>query len=389
MREKIDAPTGTRPRRVRRVIGVVVLGCVLVVGFSWARAVLVSNQESFAARNAEWMRDNHLGFVVDRVEQYQYAHDQPRNGGTPVKALTRGVDTAKRPVASSVGDAPPAPMVTRATPPFPGEGVWSPAGPPTPGGKYGVYTTRIRPNALKTSLVDFVARIDPKLVDLRIVAGTKLPGGSWSHPPEITPAECPRAILALNGGFRFDQSEGGWYSDGHASPDYPLVTGAASLVVMKDGSVRLGEWGRDIGTKDLGKVATVRQNLRLMVDNGAVVPTIDDGPTWGARLKNSLFVWRSGYGITADGQLLYVGGPGLTPRDLAERLVDAGAVRGMQGDINPSWVTSNLYRATSTGCHGAKALDAAPSLGGQKSSGDRYLASDTRDFIEVLSKSKA
>jgi hypothetical protein len=371
------------------VIGTVVLAFVVVVGFSWVRSVVVSNQESFAARNAEWMRDNHLGFVVDRVEQYQYANDQPRNGGSPDKALTHGLGTSPRPRAADAVGQLPVPMVTRAVPPFPGEGVWSPLGEATAAGSYGVYTTRVRPNALKTSLVDFVARIDPRLVDVRIVAGAKLPGGSWSHPPEITPAECPRAILAVNGGFRFDQSEGGWYSDGHASADYPLVRGAASLVLMKDGTVRVGEWGRDIDMKDLGKVATVRQNLRLMVDNGLVVATIDDGPTWGAKLKNSLFVWRSGYGITAGGQLVYVGGPGLTPRDLAERLVDAGAVRGMQADINPSWVTSNLYRSTSSGCHGSKALDATPALGGQKSSGDRYLTSDTRDFIEVLSRSKA
>lgn len=359
-----------------------------VVGASWVRSVATSNQESFAARNAEWMRDNHLGFVVDRVEQYQYAHDQPRSGGTPDKALTPQPDRSAPETAAPPKLAVPPPMPTRAVPPFAGEGTWSPAGPATPSGTYGVYTTRIRPNALKTSLVDFVARIDPHLVDVRIVPGTKLPGGSWSHPPNITAEECPRTILALNGGFRFDQSEGGWYSDGRSAVDHPLVTGAASLVLMKDGTIRLGEWGRDITVPDLGLVATVRQNLHLMVNNGAVVPAIDDGPTWGARLKNSLFVWRSGYGITADGMLLYVGGPGLTPRDLAERLVDAGAVRGMQGDINQSWVTSNLYQTTASGCHGSKALDADPSLGGQKSSGDRYLTSDTRDFIEVLAKSK-
>lgn len=201
-----------------------------VVGASWVRSVATSNQESFAARNAEWMRDNHLGFVVDRVEQYQYAHDQPRSGGTPDKALTPQPDRSAPETAAPPKLAVPPPMPTRAVPPFAGEGTWSPAGPATPSGSYGVYTTRIRPNALKTSLVDFVARIDPHLVDVRIVPGTKLPGGSWSHPPSITAEECPRAILALNGGFRFDQSEGGWYSDGHSAVDHPLVAGAASLV---------------------------------------------------------------------------------------------------------------------------------------------------------------
>lgn len=359
----------------------------VVVGLSWVRSVVVSNQDSFAARNAEWMRDNHLGFVVDRVEQHQYSHDQPRNGGAPDKALIG--EAAAGPARSAANPAPaqpPAPMPTRAMSPFPGEGVWIPAGPATSTGAYGVFTTRIRPNATKTSLVDFVARIDPTLVEVQIIPGTKLPGGSWSHPPEITPSECPRAILAFNGGFRFDQSEGGWYSDRRPAADHPLSPGAASLVLMKNGTIRLGEWGRDITSRDLPKIQTVRQNLHLMVDRGAVVPSIDDGPVWGAKLKNSLFVWRSGYGITSQGLLIYVGGPGLTPRDLAERLVDAGAVRGMQGDINRSWVTSNLYQNTSNGCHGTKALDAPQANGGQRSSGDRYLTPDTRDFIAVLTR---
>ncbi|MFN8052617.1 MAG: hypothetical protein U0Q22_14315 [Acidimicrobiales bacterium] len=366
----------------RRWVLAVVLALLVPVGVSWGRVVAASSQESIAARSAEWMRDHHLGFVVDRVEQYQYEHDQPKSGGRPAAALLRrGRSTS----AVAAGTAP-APMPTRASPPFAGEGVWTPAGPPSATGAYGVYTTRIRPNALKTSLVDFVARIDPRLVTVQIVAGTKLPGGSWSHPSEITPAECPRAILALNGGFRFDQSEGGWYADGHEAAGHPLVDGAASLVRFRNGTMTVGAWGTDIRASQLPAIDTVRQNLKLMVDHGAVVPTIDDGPVWGARLKNSLFVWRSGYGVTKDGMLVYVGGPGLTPRDLAERLVDAGAVRAMQGDINPAWVTSNLYRHTSSGCHGTKALDAPTSLGGQKSSGDRYLTSDTRDFVEVLAK---
>ena len=374
-----------RKRRfLARRTAVVFVGLLGIVFISWGRTVIASNHESFAARNAGWMRDNHLGFIVDRVEQVQYANDQPKSGGAPDKALI-----ALTPVPNSVlapSHPAPEPMPTPAVPPFPGEGMWAPAGRANADGSYGVYTTLIRPNADITTLVDFVAWIDPTLVDVQIIPGTKLPGGTWSHPSKITAAECPQTVLALNGGFRFDQSEGGWYSDGHASDNYPLVDGAASLVVMNDGTVQLGAWGKDVNPANLPNIATVRQNLRLMVDEGAVVANIDDGPTWGAKLKNSLFVWRSGYGITSTGKLVYVGGPGLTPRDLAQRLVDAGAVRGMQGDINQSWVTSNLYLDGPNGCHGTKALNVAPENGGQKSPGDRYLTSDTRDFIAILEK---
>lgn len=354
-----------------------------VVGVSWGRAVTNGGQESFAALNAEWMRDHHLGFIVDRVEQYQVAHDQPRRGGAPARALISQPAPAasggtEGGVGMGVGAEPvPTPMRTPAAQAFAGEGVWTSAG-------SGVFTTRVRPNSLTTSLVVFVARIDLRSARVQLVAGSQLPGDSWSHPPQITAAECPSVVLAFNGGFRFDQSQGGWFADGRVSSKYPLVDGAASLVTFKDGTVTVGQWGRDVASGDLSRIDSVRQNLRLLVDGGAVVPTIDDGPVWGARLKNSLYVWRSGYGITASGDLLYVGGPGLTPRDLAERLVDAGATRGMQGDINPDWVAANLYHHDAGGCHGSKGLDAAPAQGGQKSSGDRYLSADTRDFVEVL-----
>jgi hypothetical protein len=38
--------------------------------------------------------------------------------------------------------------------------------------------------------------------------------------------------------------------------------------------------------------------------------------------------------VTADGALLYTQGPALDPPQLAELLVRAGAVRGMELDIN-------------------------------------------------------
>jgi hypothetical protein len=53
--------------------------------------------------------------------------------------------------------------------------------------------------------------------------------------------------------------------------------------------------------------------------------------------------WRSGLGITADGALVYAAGPALDPLQLAELLVRAGAVRGMQLDINPNWPVFVTY----------------------------------------------
>ena len=66
-------------------------------------------------------------------------------------------------------------------------------------------------------------------------------------------------------------------------------------------------------------VVSVRQNLDLIVQNGQPVPGLNSQDTtqWGLTLGNQVFVWRSALGVTADGALVYVGGPGLNITDLA------------------------------------------------------------------------
>jgi hypothetical protein len=64
-------------------------------------------------------------------------------------------------------------------------------------------------------------------------------------------------------------------------------------------------------------------------------------------LGNQIYVWRSGLGVTADGALVYVGGPGLNITDLADLLVRAGAVRAMELDINTDWVNLSTYQPPS------------------------------------------
>ena len=92
---------------------------------------------------------------------------------------------------------------------------------------------------------------------------------------------------------------------------------------------------------------------------------------------------RSGVGITADGALVYVAGPALTARSLAESLQRAGAVRAMTLDINPEWVTFNFYSHAAgqpTDLTGTKLY---PQM---QRSADRYLPPvlEARDFFEVL-----
>ena len=82
-----------------------------------------------------------------------------------------------------------------------------------------------------------------------------------------------------------DSARGGVWIDGQEVK--PLVDGAASFVIKKDGSASVGKWGRDFVMGP--DIQAVRQNLELLVDNHQLNPavreedTTSSGPRWGTR----------------------------------------------------------------------------------------------------------
>jgi len=91
----------------------------------------------------------------------------------------------------------------------------------------------------------------------------------------------------------------------------PLRVGAASFVVYRNGTSNIIAWGpHDHVT---GDIASVRQNLNLWSKIRSPFP--DCAPQIlpsGRHRGNAVYVSRSGVGITADGALVYVGGPDST-----------------------------------------------------------------------------
>jgi hypothetical protein len=135
-------------------------------------------------------------------------------------------------------------------------------------------------------------------------------------------------------------------------------------------------------------VVSVRQNLNLLVDGGHVVPAAYSGSpaVWGRTLHGADYVWRSGIGITANGALVYVGGPGLNLVDLGNLLVDAGAVRAMELDINTDWVNFNTYRPP-TPAGPAAASNGTDLVPGMTGGPGRYFEPWwARDFITMSAK---
>jgi uncharacterized protein YigE (DUF2233 family) len=343
---------------------------------------------SLPARGAEWVREHGGGSLVASIENWWYSHHAPPVGGKPSKnAIPRSLAASS---SHSGGTAPhlpePRPLTPFAHPSLKGEGKWTPAG-RLVDGTPAVYTTFMRPDAIHTSVVDGVAWMDTKLLSATLYSGSYIPGGGpYKYTAPIKPSAARSLVAAFNAGFRMPDANGGYFTQGKTI--IPLRKGAASFVIYKGGGVQIGSWGSQV--KMSRNVVAVRQNLRLLVDNGKPVAGLNanDTSTWGLTLGNSVYVSRSGVGITKDGALVYVGGPGLNITDLAHLLVRAGAVRAMELDINTDWVNYATFAPKSANglASPANATDLLP-LADMAGPPSRYFVTWwARDFFTMSAR---
>lgn len=221
----------------------------------------------------------------------------------------------------------------------PGQGQWHPAG-RLVDGHAAVYESILVPPG--SAQAAGIAWMDPHLLKAQLYSGSQSPGGyGWRYSAPVSTAAARSLVAAFNGGFKFPASRGGYFAEGRTV--YPLRPGAASLVIYRDGTATVGNWGRDVSMSP--EVVAVRQNLTLLVDGGRPVPGLNpyDASAWGATVGAIPNVWRSGLGVTADGALVYVSGPDLEITQLAELLVRAGSVRAMTLDMNLDWTVYATY----------------------------------------------
>jgi len=224
--------------------------------------------------------------------------------------------------------------------------------------------------------------IDPRLMRVTLVPGLSEPGGIWPQPAEVVPAQFASIAAAFNGGFKIQDSDGGFFLNGRIA--VPLRLGAASLVLYADGALDIGTWGSEVTSTP--NVVAVLQNLVPLVDGGQVAAsaTYYDDRVWGATLGGGAAVARSGIGVSSTGALIYVAGPALSARTLGEALRRAGAVRAMELDMNPEWVTFNFFDHPSAA--DPSNLLATKLYPQMVRPATRYLAPamDSRDFLTVM-----
>ena len=216
-----------------------------------------------------------------------------------------------------------------------------------------------------------VAWLDSNLVTTVFVAGTGDPGGPWPGGGQVAPEVRSRLVAVFNGGFKLGDLPGGWYTDGRVNK--ALVPGQASVVVYRDGHLDVGEWGRQVElTPD---VVSVRQNLGLLVDDGRPTPAAAS-TNWGGSVAG-IATARSAIGVDARGGVILAQAR-VSPAGLADALVAAGAVRGMQLDINPTWTALVVYDAAADGSVSGRRVMGTGGPAGL------YLSPYARDFFAVL-----
>ena len=393
-----NARRAARKRRwhiTRRALAVILVSAAIPVGISYYQFMTLPAQDSLGVRTVEWLRENGMAGLVNGIEHWWYSNNAPPVGGKlkhglPTTAAPTGSAASRRIDAKALAGAhvpphlpTPPNMQPLVTSPLPDEGVWKPTG-RTVAGLPTVYTTYFRPDAVHTSLVAAAMWMDTSLLKAVFVPGTRQPPGApqtWGA--QVPTAQWPVLVAAFNSGFELRDTQGGVYTDGRMV--IPLANGGASFVIDKNGKANVGVWGRDFQMSP--DIASVRQNLALIVDNGqpaAGLPDNADG-AWGATVGNRVFVWRSGVGVDKNGGLIYVAGPGLSAVTLAILLQRAGAVRAMELDINSDWVTGYTYQQTDPSNPGA--ITGVKLLPAMSHGNDRYLQPSESDFFALLSAS--
>jgi hypothetical protein len=362
------------------VISAVVAVFLVWVMFSAGQAAFKNNGQGLSANLAEWARDHYLGPIVTFGEWLSY--NPPKTGGKPGFSYTINKNQQLTPFKKHKGFQPDIPATVKplaSGPSLPGEGQWRVL--EKVNGYPAILATFLRDGGQYTSYSNGIASIDQRLVKFSLRPGTEDPGAANWGVPNYIPAGRRTGLLAtFNGGFKLDSAQGGFYLNGiyHGS----LAGGAASVIYYKNGTIKVGEWGRDFTMNS--QIAGVRQNLKLLVDHGTVAADANSAVVtkWGATLGGGDWVWRSGLGITKDGRIVYVYGQALNAQDLGQLLKQAGAVEGMQLDINPAWMKFDYYTANGHPNDPAP----APLLPTQQPSPYSYYTPSTRDFTAVYAR---
>ena len=241
-----------------------------------------------------------------------------------------------------------------------------------------IQTANVNPDPNRNYTLVHLVKIDTTQVMIGAVAGKKEPASEVGMPGTgVVPSQITQnnsLIAAFNGGFQYRDGQYGMILNG--TTYLPLKPNLATFVVDKSGKINIINYNNNI---DTNQYTVIRQNGEMLVENGKVIPSSNDvlAKAWGRTITSSMYTWRSGVGITTNGDLIYAVGNSLIPETLGLALQSAGAVNAMQLDINPFWVRFSIFKPTQTG-YVHQSLFAKMFDGGKI-----FLNNDSKDFFFV------
>lgn len=189
-------------------------------------------------------------------------------------------------------------------------------------------------------------------------------------------------VGVFNGGFKADSTSGGILADGLNLEG--LASNDATIAIDTAGKVHIGLWGHGTVPLAPGTAVAYRQNLPLLVLNGAptVLALSPSWGIWGAPLHGHPRQARTGIGLDVAGNVIYVATmSGVMPGDLAQAEAAVGVQTGMQLDMNPYWPILGAGPRVFTPAGGFPVT-----LPGSQHSPTVYFKGWTRDFFSVIAE---
>ncbi len=194
----------------------------------------------------------------------------------------------------------------------------------------GVAFRAVRLRARTTLLRWHVGSTDPTATSL--VPADAGPVVDW-------PSEGRAGVVAVfNGAFKQAAHAGGSVVDGLTL--VPLERGMMTIALNAVGHWAMGVWGNPNFPPRGFRPIALRQNLVPLVMGGrpTAAAASPQWQQWGSTIGNVAAVARSGLGVDAAGNLVYVATmTPVRPLQLARALVAVGVTTGMELDINPFW----------------------------------------------------
>jgi hypothetical protein len=387
--------------RVSAVLGITVAVMWWAVHrYDWMGPLVANTLRSIIGVNAVAHLEDFVYGVEDRYNRVARGSEAPKSyWAVPPSAKSASV------AAPSAAPAPSDSVAVPALPPFhppdpgpalkswaaPGDGVWLPiVDPRRPNEAPYLMKTLLHPDKERGWAEVFVVAVDLRRVTLHAVPGTQEPkadnpaGEKLERPAVIPAAEHEELLAAFNGGFMTEHGGYGMKVDGVTivSPKPKACT----IAVYKDGSLRIAPW-TDL-SPDEPSMLWYRQAPECMVREGKLHPGIlwvSGNRKWGATLDGETVIRRSGIGLNAARDVLYVSITNHTnARVLAEGLKHAGAVDIAQLDVNWSYPKFVLFEPKEQG--GPRKAVALAS--GFEFSEDEYIRKKARrDFFYLMRKS--